>query len=199
MVAEKAITGSTSLASFEAKQPGLYRISVQTLQSAGVDMDGINPARLQVYVNGHEVSAFVTAAGATFQNQDVVLFYLPDSRDKQSIELRTGVSALRMEEVYVEPTEGEGHVWYGVAGENNMLSFVTASDYVRYLLMGFGQEWVWLLDVTDGQKPKFLYGYSLLMLQGDSAVYLSYFTAKPATCLAINANAVIDVQQVTKK
>jgi hypothetical protein len=187
------------MAGFKATQAGLYRIRMQTLREAGVDVGGIAPERLQVYVNGREVAALLAVQGEMLRDEDVVYFYLPSGHGAQSVELRACPDALRMEEVYVGPMDGEGDVWCGVAGENNILSFEAAPRYVRHLLMGFEQEPVRVLDVTDSRKVKWLFGYSSITTRGDLGLYLSYSTDKPANCMAVDDRAVIDVKKVTKK
>jgi len=105
------------------------------------------------------------------------------------------VQALRMEAVYAAPGEGEA-MWYGVASEAGELAFETSPDVTRYLLIGFPEEAVLILDVTDALRPRFLYGYGWLQVEGQAGIYLGY-EGDPAKLLAVGDSAVVEVEQVS--
>ena len=103
-----------------------------------------------------------------------------------------GEDALRMEWIYVEPVDGAGDTIAGAA-INGAVTFETSATAVRYLLTNFEEPPVWIFDVTDGYKPKFLFGAADLQVTGGVGVYLSYFADPPARCLAIDDAVVVDV------
>jgi hypothetical protein len=175
---------------------GLYRISYETLKASGIGIDGIDPATLKVLVGGEEVALFVTAWRGPMKAGDFVLFYAPESAGEKGCEIRTGENALRMEEVYAAPADGEGAVWYGTADDTGKLSFQTSEDIARYLLMGFADDVVYVLDVTDAEAPKLLYGYAWLTQGAETGVYLSYFAAETASLVGISDPAVAEVEKV---
>ena len=177
-------------------QAGLYRIRYETLKTAGVAIDSIDPSTLKVLVNGEETALFVTAWRGPMKAGDYILFYATASAEEQTVELRTGADALRMEEVYAGPVDDEGSVWYGVADEAGTLSFGTVVGVVRYLLVGFPDEQVEILNVTEASRPRLLYGYSWLQVNGQAGVYLGY-EGSPARFFAVSSSAVIEVESVT--
>jgi hypothetical protein len=186
------------LAGFVAEVEGLYRLSYETLSASGVNVRDENPENLQVFVNGSEVAAFVTAYRGPMKEGDFILFYAsaPDG-EGMDVEIRTGSSeGKRMEELYVGPVDGAGDVWYGVAGQDSRLVFEASEAYVRYLLMGFETGPVWLVDVSESGAEKLLFGYSTLSVNGDLGLYLSYVTEQPARCVATERSAVIEVESV---
>jgi len=187
--------GSQPLAGFVTeKADRLYRISYETLKAAGVAIDGIDPATLQVCVGGREVAAFVTAFRGPMKAGDYILFYLA-GEDGQAVEVRTGTEGLRMEEVYVAPSDELGAVWYGVA-QYGMIQFIATTEWTHYLLAGFSGKAVCVLDVTDEVKPRLLYGYAWLTLPSETGLYLSYPTEKPARCIAVEQGNIQDVRSL---
>ena len=86
-----------------------------------------------------------------------------------------------------------GAVWYGAATEEGTLAFETTAGILRYLLIGFADsEPVQVLDVTDAARPKLLYGYSGLQINGQAGVYLGY-EADAAKLLAVEERAIIEI------
>ncbi len=183
---------SPALASFELEaQPALYRVRYEALKAAGVAIDAIDPAALKVLVDGEETALFVSAWRGPMKAGDYLLFYAADG----VAEIRTGAEALRMEEVYAGPSDDAGDAWYGVATEEGTLAFETQAGILRYLLIGFADEAVQVLDVTDAARPKLLYGYSWLEVNGQAGVYLGY-EAEKAKLFASGESAIIEVNEV---
>ncbi len=179
-----------ALASFELEaQPALYRVRYEALKAAGVAIDAIDPAALKVLVDGEETALFVSAWRGPMKAGDYLLFYAADG----VAEIRTGAEALRMEEVYAGPADDAGDAWYGAATEEGTLAFETQAGILRYLLIGFTDEQVHVLDVTATARPKLLYGYSRLQVNGEAGVYLGC-EAAGAKLLAVGDHAVREVE-----
>jgi hypothetical protein len=195
-----AVAGS--LGSFSVSTGGLYRIGWDTLAASPVPVQTLDPSQLQIYVNGKQVAAYVSAAGATLSEGDYVLFYAPDAGTAQSCDLGIGTNATRMALVFARPSRANGDVWAELAGPDQEMFFDASTNYVRYILGDFSETPVWVLDITDPSRSKLLYGYSYIgSTNGLSAVYLSYPSpaSEPARCTAVGQQAVFDVPAILWK
>ena len=171
---------------------GVIRIKQDVLVQAG--LGAVPPSELRVLVDGVEVAAYVKAWNTTFRPRDYVLFHAPAGAT--SVELARGEDALRMEEVYAAPVDGEAGTWVGVAGEDGTLRFGSSSDAERYFLMGFSGAGTVLLDVTVAGAEKLLYGYAEIVAEGDSGIYFSPAAGSPANFIAVSSSSVIDVTRI---
>jgi hypothetical protein len=161
---------SESLGTFQIPQAGgttagVYRLRYTALRLAEIPVDTVDAALLQVWVDGRQVPAFVSAWFGPMQEDDFILFYLPAGLEGRRCEIRSGSDAQRISGVYAAPSDDPGSVQYSTADADQRLRFTMTPDYVRYLLMGFQpNEMVYIFDVTDGAAPKMLYGYAWIAL-----------------------------------
>lgn len=139
-------------ASITVYKPGLYRIGYEAFTVSGMAIGQIDPSMIQMRVNGEEVAAFVSAASDAMEPGDVVMFYAPEG--VADIEIGAASGAARMAWVYVAPVFGDGNVHVDVAREDHTLWFQATTNFIRYIVMGFESQPVWLLDITDQRHPK---------------------------------------------
>jgi hypothetical protein len=192
---------SARLGTFSVSGPMmLHRVSYETLDAAGIPVQSAEPASLQVFVNGGQVAAFVSAPHAVMKPGDFILFYAPASTNEVACEIRIGKpeESLRMEEVYAAPVDDAGDVWCGAANAEGWLTFNTMPLYVRYLLVGFASEDVYAMDITDPARPKLLFGFAWVAAGQETGLYMSYFPENPAECLAISRSKVHEVEVIVK-
>jgi hypothetical protein len=182
-------------------QGGLCRLTYEALRDSGVDRWALAADTVKVLVDGREVPAYVCAAGGTLGEGDFVLFYAPASSNGLSCAVGSGAGARRMETVYARPSRLAGDVWAGLAEDGQALAFDALPGYVRYLLMDFAGEPVWVADVTDPAVPRLLYGYVYLAgAEGRVGVYLSVpGTEVSRRILAVYEEAVLSVPAVWKE
>jgi hypothetical protein len=66
----------------QIKEEGIYQISADMLSSAGMDIEGIDPRRLQLSIRGAEQSLFIFRSDDTFK----IEFFGQESQSKYSAE-----------------------------------------------------------------------------------------------------------------
>lgn len=60
----------------QVAQEGMYRLTYTDLQTAGLPVDTLNPAQLQIFAGGSEIAIFVAGEGdGIFDSSDYVAFY----------------------------------------------------------------------------------------------------------------------------
>jgi hypothetical protein len=178
-----------ALAVVTVDEAGLYRIDQAVLAEAGIE---VNADELKIYVGGEEVAAYVTLSHGTMESDDYVVFYV-DVGGAQ-VDVRRGPDPLRMEEIETPPTD-EGEVWYGSADTSGVAAFAVDEAHTRYLLVGFTEEPVLVVDVSDTLVPKLLYGYAVLTVKGEIGAYLGY-TQPGAECIAVDGQGLRVIGQL---
>jgi uncharacterized repeat protein (TIGR01451 family) len=188
------------LGNFNVATCGLSRISYAVMRAAGLPVHTLDPAQLKVQVAGRDVAVYVSASGPGLVEGDFVLFYAPVAGTNQEYTVGLGTNAMRMGLVYARPSRAPGDVWAGVANEGKSLDFLASTNFVRYLLADFLSTPVWIMDVTDPNQSKLLYGFSTLQAgtNGLSGVYLSYPGVPSAACTAVGDEAVYEVPVIRK-
>ncbi|MEM7395639.1 MAG: hypothetical protein AAF492_25180, partial [Verrucomicrobiota bacterium] len=172
---------------------GVYRLRFETMVEAGVPVSVMDPAQFQIRIDGDEVDVFQTAFNGPMQAGDFLLFHVPEDLVGKPIWVGMKDGAARMDFAFGFPNGQAGDIFSGVAS-NGVLGFQTASNLVRYFVMGFREEPVWVLDVSNATEPDLMIGHSTLNQTNDFAIYLSY--PADATLLAVDDEAVIDIESV---
>jgi uncharacterized repeat protein (TIGR01451 family) len=182
-----------------ASTGGLYRITYETLAANGFAPGALDLETLAVRVNGRPAALFVSAEGAALQPGDFLLFYVPASKRGLACQVTAEKQPARMELADARPSHKTGDVYVDQAGADQRVKFTTDPAVTRYFLHDFAGLPVWLVDITDPAKAVLLAGYSSAEIDnGLTAVYLSYRPAAgPATCLAIQDGAVIEIRRLS--
>jgi hypothetical protein len=177
---------------------GLYRITGAAMMAAGIDASQLNPDTLRVLVGGQECPITVSMSGPVFMTNDFLMFYLPTSIGERACELAVSASTLRMESVYSYPNRLRGNVLVDMA-DDNYAEVNVSGEYVRYLVGGFTDSKVWIID-SSRKVPRMLSGYTYINdTNGSQAVYFSYQPAEGwARCLLTGSSALRDVTEIRK-
>jgi len=198
-ISDKADEEPPALAKFElGPESSVCRIGYAALKAAGAPVDTTDPATLQVFIDGEETALFVSAWRGPMEDGDYLLFYVPEGTETRSCEIRAGANALRMEEVFAGPNDNGDAVWYGLADETGALAFEATMEVSRYLLVGFADTFLCVLDVTDALHPKILYGYAWFFHEGSEGLYLSYLTEAPAQMMAAGGGAIREIESLSQ-
>jgi hypothetical protein len=127
-------------------------------------------------------------------DDDYLLFYSPMGE-----QVRIGYAdgdVVRMPFRFVFPEFGEGDVWVGgLDGESNDVLVTSSRQYVRYLITGFQEDTVWLLDVTDAVLPSLLLGAELIQIDDEIGVYFS--ETADGSIYAAGQSAVTEIETIT--
>lgn len=174
---------------------GLYAITADTLRRSGIEPATVDSTRLRVYIEGSEVAAYVTTPLATLSDCDYALFYV-EKGETVSFGYEEG-DPLRMPFRFVFPEHGEGRVAMGrVPAEAAAVHMDLGQDVVRYLVTGFHESMIWLLDVTDAAMPSLLLGADLIEVDAETGLYFSDTEAKDGRVYAAGASDVVEIDSI---
>ncbi len=108
------------------EQPGMYRIPYDTLAAVGLAMDG---SRIQVFVNGQEVGAYVSNEQGPMRPGDSVVVFV--ATEDASVEISDTDSPSRMDNVDAGPHVDGGSLYTAVASEAGSAIFFVENAYDR--------------------------------------------------------------------
>ena len=181
--------GEAPLAAFAADEAGIYRITAEDLLTVGLESLGADVMKIQI--NGTEVPAYVTTAQGPLGEDDFIMVV---AEADDVIEIVVGEDPARMEELDATPAAGQ--VWYGSATEGGTAEILTSSEYGRYVAIGFTEEPILVLDVTDASAPNVLYGYAVLDVNGELAAYFGSPNGAGARIVVVDDRGLRDAEPI---
>ncbi len=175
--------------------PGLYAVSAETFRHSGLHPAAVDASRLRVYVDDREVAAYITTDNSSLADWDYVLFY---AEEGQRISLGYDEGApLRMNFRFVFLEQGEGETLLArVTDEAAGMRVALSREHVRYLITGFHETMVWLLDVTDVRAPSVLLGAEIVQAADETGVYFSEPTVTNGTVFAVGSGAIKAIELI---
>lgn len=191
----QTVPGALMIGSTRAETSGLYMLTADALRSSGLHPASIDPVRLRVYVDNTEVAAYVTANGVTFADWDYVLFYV-GSGEQVSFGYASG-EPLRMPYRFVFVEYGDGDVWTGGVTPGDEIQVALGAGYVRYLITGFHDSNIWLLDITNPVWPTLMLGADLVLVDGETGLYFSDPAITSGVIYAVSDQAVIRIKSIS--
>ena len=194
-VGEQATTGET-IGATSLEGAGLYVITADTLRRSGIHPASVDPTRVRVYVDGSEVAAYVTTEQTIWAEWDYVVFYVEDGQQVR-LGYDTGDEPLRMtfRFVFLEPGDGDVLI-VRVPDEATGIHVALSREQVRYLVTGFQDTTVWLLDVSDVELPSLLLGAEIIQIDAETGVYFSETEAESGTVYAVGEGAIIEIDSM---
>jgi len=191
----------TALGSASVSQDGLVMLSAGTFDRSGISIATLDPAKVRVYADGEEVATFVSSYGSMFAEYDFILAYVESSDGDApvTIDVSTGGEGepMRMAMRYVFLSSDEGDVWTSSANEESDIArFAVDQAYVRYLVTGFSDSSIWLLDISQVNNPALLIGADIVSIEGKSALYFSDSESTERILYAIGASGVREIEKL---
>jgi len=192
----EVLPGATLIGTTSIDMPGIYMITADTFRRSGIQPASVDPARIRIYVAQVEVASFVSAVSATFSDWDYILFYV-----NEGAQVGVGYAEgepLRMDYRYVFVEFGEGEVWTGdLAADADAIQVAIHPEYLRYLITGFHDSTIWLLDITNPLLPTLLIGADLVSVNNETGLYFSDLSINNGIIYAVGDQAVIRIESIT--
>ena len=195
-VGEEATTVET-IGSTALESPGLYVITADTLHRSGIHPATVDPTRLRVYVDDSEVAAYVSTEQTIWAEWDYIVFYVEDGRQVSLGYDQEEDDPLRMNFrfVFLEPGDGDV-VIVRVPDDATGIHVALSREQVRYLVTGFRDSMIWLLDVTDVELPSLLLGADIIQIDDEAGVYFSETETEKGTVYAVGDSAIIEIDSI---
>jgi len=192
----QALPGVILIGSTTTETPGLYMVTADTFRRSGIHPASVDPQRFKVYVDQAEVASYVTTESTTFSDWDYVLFYVNEEAQVSFGYAEGEPQRMTYRFVFVE--YGDGDVWTGsLAGNAADIQVATHPDYIRYLITGFQDANIWLLDITNPNVPDLLIGADLVRVGGETGLYFSEAVTENGIIYATGDSAVIRIESIT--
>jgi hypothetical protein len=185
-----------TLALTSVASSGLKRIWAHRLIDEGIPGFALSVDRLAVELDGISIARFMSADELASAD-DFVLFYVAASNESVSVSLRDDEElALEMAWDYARPHAGAGEVVMAAVSGAGIAYVDVAPEVVRVLISGFTSPRVWVLDVTDTDRPILLYGYAVVKQEAlnEYAVYLSVNRQQVTRLIAVQDEQVEDLE-----
>jgi hypothetical protein len=153
-------TASVNRLKIQIKEEGIYQISADMLSSAGMDIEGIDPRRLQLSLRGAEQSLYIFRSDDTFK----IEFFGQESQSKYSAENIYILDVLEQVSEFTEivNTEALEIPQSDINGNSSYIETQHIEENALYFPQVDGPEhWFWIA-ATNGQRQTFLFVMSEL-------------------------------------